>query len=102
VVVTGDITQTDLENPARSGFAHALRVLRNSGPKIGLVELEKADVVRNPVVQKIVDAYDRYEDHNPVVTQADLRRRDGRNGRKAEPEPEEAGRTIEALRPEAG
>ncbi|MDQ3024033.1 MAG: PhoH family protein [bacterium] len=64
VVVTGDITQTDLENPGRSGFSHALKILRNAGPSVEIVELLKADVVRNPVVQRIVDAYDQYEERD--------------------------------------
>jgi len=64
VVVTGDITQTDLDNPGRSGFSHALKILRHAGPSVKIVELEKADVVRNPVVQRIVDAYDQYEERD--------------------------------------
>ncbi len=61
VVVTGDITQVDLNQPHRSGFVYALDILSNAGARIGIVELHKSDVVRHPVVQSIVDAYDRYE-----------------------------------------
>jgi phosphate starvation-inducible PhoH-like protein len=60
-VVTGDITQIDLEDPSKSGFVRALDILAHAGPKIRICELLKADVVRNPVVQSIVDAYDRFE-----------------------------------------
>jgi phosphate starvation-inducible protein PhoH and related proteins len=60
-VVTGDITQIDLSQTQRSGFVSALEILRHAGPRIGIVELLKSDVVRHPVVQSIVDAYDRYE-----------------------------------------
>jgi len=60
-VVTGDITQIDLDQPHKSGFVHAIDILKGASPKIGMVELHKSDVVRNPVVQNIVDAYDRYE-----------------------------------------
>jgi phosphate starvation-inducible protein PhoH and related proteins len=61
VVVTGDITQVDLDTTKVSGFAQALRILQGvSG--IQICELHKADVVRNPVVQRIVDAYDHHED----------------------------------------
>lgn len=60
-VVTGDITQVDLDQPQRSGFVYALDILRNAGPRISIVQLHKSDVVRHPVVQSIVDAYDRYE-----------------------------------------
>ena len=61
IVVTGDITQTDLENVNRSGFRHALRILKQSGPGIGICELTKQDVVRHPIVQRIVEAYDMEE-----------------------------------------
>ncbi|MBR4081566.1 MAG: PhoH family protein, partial [Clostridia bacterium] len=59
VVVTGDITQTDLPYGKRSGLAEALEVL--SGVKeIGVVNLTHHDVVRHELVQKIVQAYDAY------------------------------------------
>ena len=61
VVVTGDITQVDLDTTKISGFSQALRILKNV-PGIQTCELHKADVVRNPVVQRIVDAYDHHED----------------------------------------
>jgi len=60
-VVTGDITQIDLEHHSKSGFIRALSILEGVSPKIAICELTRADVVRNPVVQTIVDAYDRYE-----------------------------------------
>jgi phosphate starvation-inducible protein PhoH and related proteins len=60
-VVTGDITQIDLSQTQKSGFVYALDILRNASSRIGIVELHKSDVVRHPVVQSIVDAYDRYE-----------------------------------------
>ena len=59
VVVTGDITQTDLPYGKRSGLAEALEVL--SGVKeIGVVNLTHHDVVRHELVHKIVQAYDAY------------------------------------------
>jgi phosphate starvation-inducible PhoH-like protein len=61
MVVTGDTTQIDLENNSRSGFIHALRILRGAGPNISTVELTRADVVRNPLVERIISAYDRHE-----------------------------------------
>jgi phosphate starvation-inducible protein PhoH and related proteins len=82
VVVTGDITQTDLDNPNKSGFAHAMRILRNAGSNIAIVELEKSDVVRNPVVQRIVDAYDRYEERRETERSREDERR-GSNGSNA-------------------
>lgn len=60
-VVTGDITQIDLSQTQKSGFVSALDVLRNASSRIAIVELLKSDVVRHPVVQSIVDAYDKYE-----------------------------------------
>ncbi len=59
VVVTGDITQTDLPMGKRSGLAEALEVLRDV-PGIGMVRLTHHDVVRHELVQRIVQAYDAY------------------------------------------
>ena len=57
VIVTGDITQTDLPAGKKSGLAEAIRILRDiSG--IGIVELTGKDIVRHELVQKIVEAYD--------------------------------------------
>jgi len=63
-VVTGDITQIDLERESSSGFIHALRVLRNASPRIAICKLTKTDVVRSDVVQAIVQAYDTYEERD--------------------------------------
>ncbi len=60
VVVTGDTTQKDLPPGAASGLDVALRVLRNI-KEIGVCRLTSSDVVRHPLVQKIVRAYDEYE-----------------------------------------
>ncbi len=57
VVVTGDITQTDLPSGKTSGLAEAVRLLRNI-PGIGIVELSGKDIVRHELVQQIVEAYD--------------------------------------------
>jgi phosphate starvation-inducible PhoH-like protein len=59
-VITGDATQKDLAPGAKSGLDVALRVLRNIDD-IGICELTSKDVVRHPLVQKIVQAYDDYE-----------------------------------------
>lgn len=60
VVITGDLTQKDLPKDVTSGLDVALKVL--SGIEdIGIVKLSSKDVVRHPLVQKIVDAYDKYE-----------------------------------------
>lgn len=60
VIVTGDLTQKDLANDQQSGLEVALRVLSRIDD-IGFSELTAADVVRHPLVQKIVKAYDDYE-----------------------------------------
>ena len=60
VVVTGDRTQKDLPADQMSGLDVAVRVLRSIG-EIGFCELTSKDVVRHPLVQKIVEAYEKYE-----------------------------------------
>jgi len=62
-VVTGDITQIDLERRENSGFVCALGILKNLGQGVRIVELKESDVVRNPIVQRIINAYNRYESH---------------------------------------
>ena len=59
VVVTGDITQTDLPAGKKSGLAEAVDILKNI-PAIGIVTLTHKDVVRHELVQQIVEAYDAY------------------------------------------
>ena len=59
-VITGDITQTDLPKSQKSGLRHALEVL------IGVSDLaytffQPEDVVRHPLVQQIIQAYDQYD-----------------------------------------
>jgi phosphate starvation-inducible PhoH-like protein len=57
VVITADISQIDLDNPKKSGIFHAISILKNiKGIKI--VYLDKKDVVRHPLVQKIIEAYE--------------------------------------------
>ena len=57
VVVTGDITQTDLPSGKASGLAEVVSLLRDI-PGIGIVELTGKDIVRHELVQQIVEAYD--------------------------------------------
>ncbi len=59
IVVSGDVTQIDLPPPARSGLVDALSRLQ-AIEGIGSVKLATSDIVRHPLVQKIVNAY---EDH---------------------------------------
>jgi phosphate starvation-inducible PhoH-like protein len=59
VVVTGDITQIDLPKDIPSGLVHSLEVLKKIDD-VGLVEFDSKDVVRHGLVQKIVEAYGKY------------------------------------------
>ena len=60
VVVTGDLTQKDLPSGTRSGLDVAMKVLSHV-QDISFCGLTNKDVVRHPLVQKIVEAYDKYE-----------------------------------------
>ncbi len=60
VVITGDLTQIDLPKGVSSGLAIAQRVLRRV-EEIAFITLTNKDVVRHPLVQKIVQAYEAYE-----------------------------------------
>ena len=60
-VVTGDVTQTDLPGGRESGLDHALRVLDGVGG-VGFTHFNSRDVVRHPLVQRVVEAYERAED----------------------------------------
>ena len=60
IVITGDVTQLDLPDGQASGLKEAMRVLK-SVEGIGICELTNADVVRHVMVQRIVEAYEKYE-----------------------------------------
>jgi phosphate starvation-inducible PhoH-like protein len=60
IVVTGDITQIDLPRGVASGLVHARRILKNI-KGLEWAELERRDIVRHPIVARIVEAYDRHE-----------------------------------------
>lgn len=57
VIVTGDMTQTDLPRTVRSGLADAVHRLRDV-EGLAIVHLDQADIVRNPLVTRIVKAYE--------------------------------------------
>jgi phosphate starvation-inducible PhoH-like protein len=59
-VVNGDITQVDLPRGKMSGLRHVIQVLKGT-PEISFTFFDSSDVVRHPIVQKIVDAYALYE-----------------------------------------
>jgi len=60
VIVTGDLTQKDIPASAQSGLEEAAKVLKKVDD-IGFSMLTSKDVVRHPLVQKIVKAYEAYE-----------------------------------------
>ncbi len=60
IVVTGDVTQVDLPPATQSGMADAVERLREV-PGVGTVYLDRSDIVRHPLVQAIVDAYEATE-----------------------------------------
>ena len=63
-VVTGDITQVDLPRNVTSGLRHVLEVLKEV-EGISITLFNARDVVRHPLVQRIVNAYDSYEQRQP-------------------------------------
>ena len=63
-VVTGDVTQVDLPRNVQSGLRQVLQVLKDE-ENIGMTFFNARDVVRHPLVQRIVNAYARYEQDNP-------------------------------------
>ncbi|MGQ0697080.1 MAG: PhoH family protein [Panacagrimonas sp.] len=63
-VVTGDVTQIDLPRHEKSGLKHAMKVLEGV-PAISFAHFRKEDVVRHPLVQAIVHAYEIYETQHP-------------------------------------
>ena len=74
VVVTGDQTQKDLPGTSVSGLDMAIKVLKKV-EDIGFCYLTSSDVVRHPLVQKIVQAYDDYESRNKPKTERHQKRR---------------------------
>lgn len=62
-IVTGDVTQIDLNNRRDSGLIHASEVLKNL-PGISFTQFQVSDVVRHPIVQTIVEAYEKHDKKN--------------------------------------
>jgi len=63
-VVTGDMTQVDLPNKQASGLKHALRILADVDG-VSVSHFTARDVVRHPIVQRVVEAYDAEEARTP-------------------------------------
>jgi phosphate starvation-inducible PhoH-like protein len=60
LIVTGDVTQIDLPDPRESGLIDAARRLKRV-PGVRLVYLDKQDIVRHPLVQRVIEAYGEEE-----------------------------------------
>lgn len=60
IVITGDITQIDLESKENSGLITSLKILKDI-KEIKIIKLSNSDIVRHPLVSKIVNAYERWE-----------------------------------------
>jgi phosphate starvation-inducible PhoH-like protein len=74
MVVTGDVTQTDLRNGMRSGL-DVVREILTGIDDVAFCQLHAADVVRHKLVGRIVEAYGRYENAKAAVEQPSHRRR---------------------------
>lgn len=72
MVVTGDITQIDLPSGRRSGLLEAIDVLKGV-QGISFVHFDDTDVVRHTIVQRVVRAYDRYNELTGAARQLSLR-----------------------------
>ncbi len=81
VIVTGDQSQKDLPAGAASGLDTAIQVLKKIDD-IGFCYLTSSDVVRHPLVQKIVEAYDAYEKKDADASRASWRTGAGARDRK--------------------
>ena len=73
VIVTGDLTQKDLEEGKRSGLEDAMYILKNV-EGIAFSELTSEDVVRHPLVQRIVNAYEKDEERKKRENHANRHR----------------------------
>ncbi|QUJ69152.1 PhoH family protein [Photobacterium sp. GJ3] len=88
-VITGDVTQIDLPRGARSGLRHAIEVLADV-EEISFNFFQASDVVRHPVVARIVQAYEIWETEDQKQRKlAEQRRREQQTSRQASPETEE-------------
>ena len=69
MIITGDITQIDLPRTVTSGLIQALGILKGI-PGIGRVEFDRKDIVRHKLVQRIVEAYQNFDDERRAAAVA--------------------------------
>ncbi len=70
MIITGDVTQIDLPRTTSSGLVQALRILKDV-KGIGRVEFGKKDIIRHQLVQRIVEAYERFDEEQKATRQDD-------------------------------
>ncbi len=63
MIITGDESQIDLKDVTKSGIIHASNILKDI-EEIGIIKFSSADVVRNPLVSKIINAYENDKTNN--------------------------------------
>ena len=66
MIITGDITQIDLPNKAKSGLKEALVVLKDV-EGVSMVHLKNKDIVRHKLVTKIVNAYEKHDKEHEII-----------------------------------
>ena len=69
-IVTGDITQVDLPKGKKSGLIDAVKVLKDV-QGVEFCFLKDTDVVRHPLIRRVINAYDRYSKENPETETED-------------------------------
>lgn len=72
MIITGDVTQIDLPRTTSSGLVQALRILKDV-KGIGRVEFGKKDIIRHQLVQRIVEAYERFDEEQKAARQDDFK-----------------------------
>ena len=81
MVITGDPTQVDLPSGQQSGLTEALRIL-DGVQGIGVARFDERDVVRHPLVAKIVSAYGRADAQAAEQRRESYAEQQGRRGKK--------------------
>ncbi|MDX1465574.1 MAG: PhoH family protein, partial [Halomonas sp.] len=82
-VITGDVTQVDLPRGQTSGLIQVLDVLKDT-PGIGVTHFAAKDVVRHPLVQRIIEAYDHFEAGEEAAERERREQREARREAQAE------------------
>ena len=81
-VITGDISQVDLPRGTKSGLAQAMEILKDI-EEIHITKFDSKDVVRHQLVQKIVEAYDVFDEEQLILAEKQKRERMAEQDRRA-------------------